>query len=128
MENLSASAVTASTRSILSGAGGCIAVKCDHAMITTVGIVEDDAVLRNTLWRLVGDTRGLRCVSACASGEEALQKLPALKPEVVLMDLNLPQMSGAECIRHLKEALPKTQVIVLTVYEDSEHIFRALKA
>ena len=97
-------------------------------MSTMVGIVEDDAVLRKTLVRLVGETRGFRCAAACATGEEALQKLPPLKPEVVLMDLNLPQMSGTECIRKLKELLPATQVIVLTVYEDSEHIFRALKA
>jgi len=97
-------------------------------MNITVGIVEDDALLRKTLVRLVSETRGLHCVAACASGEEALQKLPALKPEVVLMDLNLPQMSGSECIRRLKEMLPSTQVIVLTVYEDSEHIFQALKA
>lgn len=93
-----------------------------------VGIVEDDDVLRKTLATLVGATRGLRCVAACPSGEDALRILPPLKPEVVLMDLNLPQMSGAECIRRLKELLPATQVIVLTVYEDSEHIFQALKA
>ena len=97
-------------------------------MSTMVGIVEDDAVLRKTLVRLISEARGFRCAAACASGEEALQKLPPLKPEVVLMDLNLPQMSGTECIRKLKELLPATQVIVLTVYEDSEHIFRALKA
>jgi DNA-binding NarL/FixJ family response regulator len=97
-----------------------------HAI--TVGIVEDDAVLRSTLTRLVDETPNLRCVAACASGEEALQKIPALAPNVVLMDLNLPQMSGTECIRRLKDLLPATQVIVLTVYEDSEHIFRALKA
>ncbi len=95
---------------------------------TTIGIVEDDAVLRKTLVRLVDETRDFRCAAGCATGEEALQKLPPLKPAVVLMDLNLPQMSGIECIRKLKELLPKTQVIVLTVYEDSEHIFRALKA
>ena len=97
-------------------------------MTTTVGIVEDDAVLRKTLAKLVGEARGFRCVAACATGEEALQQLPPLKPEVVLMDLNLPQMSGIECIRRLKELHPAAQVIVLTVYEDSEHIFRALKA
>jgi DNA-binding NarL/FixJ family response regulator len=94
----------------------------------TIGIVEDDAVLRKSLTRLVGDTYGASNIIACASGEEALQKLPAQKPQVVLMDLNLPQMPGTECIRRLKEALPTTQVIVLTVYEDSEHIFQALKA
>lgn len=100
----------------------------DSNMITTVGIVEDDAILRSSLTKLVGEARGIRCVAACATGEEALQKLPALKPDVVLMDLNLPMMSGIECIRRLKEILPRTPMIVLTVYEDSEHIFRALKA
>jgi len=94
----------------------------------TVGIVEDDAVLRKSLTRLVGETYGLQNVIAGASGEEALQKFPPAKPQVVLMDLNLPQMPGTECIRRVKELLPATQVIVLTVYEDSEHIFRALKA
>lgn len=96
-------------------------------MITTVGIVEDDSVLRKTLARLIGEARGFRCVP-CVSGEEALEDLPKLKPDVVLMDLNLPQMSGIECTRRLKELLPGIPVIVLTVYEDSEHIFRALKA
>jgi DNA-binding NarL/FixJ family response regulator len=110
--------------------GGIVrdSVECCSAMVTTIGIVEDDSVLRKTLVRLVTETRSFRCVAACASGEEALQKLPPLKPEVVLMDLNLPQMTGIECIRRLKELAPETQVIVLTVYEDSEHIFQALKA
>lgn len=98
------------------------------SMNATIGIVEDDAILRNSLTKLVNGVRGYRCAAACATGEEALEKLPALKPDVVLMDLNLPQMSGIECIRKLKEMLPNTPVIVLTVYEDSEHIFRALKA
>ena len=98
------------------------------SMSTTVGIVEDDAILRSSLTRLIDGTRGFRCVAACADGEGALQNIPRLKPEVVLMDLNLPQMSGIECIRRLKELLPATPMIVLTVYEDSEHIFRALKA
>ncbi|HEY4248706.1 MAG TPA: response regulator transcription factor [Lacunisphaera sp.] len=97
-------------------------------MNVTVGIVEDDAILRKSLAKLVADAKGMQCVAACATGEEALQKLPQLKPQVVLMDLNLPQMPGTECIRRLKEFLLDTQVIVLTVYEDSEHIFQALKA
>jgi len=84
----------------------------------TVGIVEDDAELRKSLTRLVGEAYGLQNVIACATGEEALQKLPAAKPHVVLMDLNLPQMPGTECTHRLKELLPATQVIVLTVYED----------
>lgn len=93
-----------------------------------IGIVEDDAVLRRSLARLVGEAYGSQNIVACGSGEEALEKFRAAKPHVVLMDLNLPQMPGTECIRRLKELLPETQVIVLTVYEDSEHIFRALKA
>ena len=66
--------------------------------------------------------------SSDLTGEDALKKLPPRKPHVILMDLNLPLMTGTECIRRLKELLPETQVIVLTVYEDSEHIFQALKA
>jgi DNA-binding NarL/FixJ family response regulator len=97
-------------------------------MNVTVGIVEDDALLRKSLTKLVADAKGMQCLAACATGEEALQKLPQLRPQVVLMDLNLPQMPGTECIRRLKAFLPETQVIVLTVYEDSEHIFQALKA
>ncbi len=95
---------------------------------TTVGIVEDDEVLRSALRRLIGEAPSCRCVATCATGEEGLEKLPPLAPDVVLMDLNLPQMSGTECIARLKELVPATQVIVLTVYEDSEHIFQALKA
>jgi DNA-binding NarL/FixJ family response regulator len=97
-------------------------------MTTNVAIVEDDQVLRNSLEWLIGETAGFCCVAACATGEDAVKRLPGLSPQVVLMDLNLPQMSGIECIRKLKEVLPKIQVIVLTVYEDSDHIFRALKA
>jgi DNA-binding NarL/FixJ family response regulator len=97
-------------------------------MNISVGIVEDDALLRKSLARLVGDAKGMQCLAACSSGEEAVKKLPLLQPQVVLMDLNLPRMPGTECIRRLKELSPATQVIVLTVYEDSEHIFRALKA
>ncbi|HEX4263425.1 MAG TPA: response regulator transcription factor [Verrucomicrobiae bacterium] len=97
-------------------------------MNVTVGIVEDDALLRKSLTKLVAYAKGMQCLAGCATGEEALQKLPQLRPQVVLMDLNLPQMPGTECIRRLKALLPETQVIVLTVYEDSEHIFQALKA
>lgn len=100
----------------------------NNDMTTTIAIVEDDAILRRSLAKLIGGARGARCIAACATAEEALEKLPALKPDVILMDLNLPQMSGIECIRRVKEHLPATPVIVLTVYEDSEHIFRALKA
>jgi DNA-binding NarL/FixJ family response regulator len=93
-----------------------------------IAIVEDDAVTRRSLWQIVEDARGMKCVAACATGEEALKVLPALQPDVVVMDINLPQMSGIECVRRLREQLPATQVMMLTVYEDSESIFRALRA
>ena len=97
-------------------------------MTISVAIVEDDLVLRKSLIRLIGDAPGFRCVGECPTGEDAVRRLPELKPNVIVMDLNLPQMSGIECTRKLKELLPQSQVIVLTVYEDSDHIFRALKA
>jgi len=97
-------------------------------MSTTVGIVEDDLVLRSTLAKLIGGTPGFQCVAACASGEEALKVLPPLKPAVIVMDLNLPQMTGIECTRRISALLPATPIIILTVYEDGELIFRALQA
>ncbi len=97
-------------------------------MDTTVAIVEDDLVLRTTLSQLINQTRGFRCVAACASGEDAVAAIPPLKPTVVIMDLNLPQMTGIECIRRLSDVLPLTPIMVLTVYEDGAHIFEALKA
>jgi len=97
-------------------------------MSITVGIVEDDLVLRDTLAKLIGGAAGFQCVAACASGEEALKVLPPLKPAVIVMDLNLPQMTGIECTRRLSTLLPSTPIIILTVYEDGELIFRALQA
>jgi DNA-binding NarL/FixJ family response regulator len=94
----------------------------------TVGIVEDDAIIRNSLTKLVGSTAGFHCAGACRSAEEALEKLPGLKPQVVLMDIHLPGASGIECTRRLKERLPGVHILILTVYEDSETIFNALKA
>jgi len=93
-----------------------------------LAIVEDDAVTRRSLTRIVDEARGMHCLAACATGEEALKRLPDLQPDVVLMDINLPHMSGIECVRRLRERLPKTQVLMLTVYEDSDSIFRALRA
>ena len=93
-----------------------------------LAIVEDDAVIRRSLSRIVDEAPGMRCLAACATGEEALIHLPELQPDVVLMDVNLPQMSGIECVRRLRERLAKTQVLMLTVYEDSDSIFRALRA
>jgi DNA-binding NarL/FixJ family response regulator len=94
----------------------------------TVGIVEDDAIIRNSLIKLIGSSAGYCCVGACGSSEEAIERFPGLKPQVVLMDIHLPHESGIVCTRRLKEMLPDTQILILTVYEDSESIFQALKA
>lgn len=93
-----------------------------------VAIVEDNVKLRETLARVVDRTEGLECAGSFASAEEALQTLPSLKPDVVLMDINLPGLSGVECVRRLKEQCPETQFIMLTVYEDTDNIFNALAA
>jgi DNA-binding NarL/FixJ family response regulator len=93
-----------------------------------VSIVEDDPKAREILVDWINRAEGLRCVSNHGSGEEALENMPAQKPEIVLMDINLPGMNGPECVRRLKPLLPETQFMMLTVYEDSDHIFQALQA
>src|SRR5689334_1091235 len=97
-------------------------------MAITVSIVEDNEQLRGTLVRVINRAEGFRCVSHYASAEDALKDLPQAKPEVVLMDINLPGINGVECVRQLKQLLPATQVMMLTVYEDTENIFNALAA
>jgi len=96
--------------------------------MTTVAIVEDNAVMRKTFRQWIDGAPGHRCVVACETAEEALVEIPAHKPDVVLMDVNLPGKSGIECVARLKESLPKTQVIMLTVYRHQELIFKALQA
>jgi DNA-binding NarL/FixJ family response regulator len=97
-------------------------------MPITVSIVEDNDKLRGTLARVLNRAEGFGCVSQYPSAEDALKDLPNVKPEVVLMDINLPGMNGVECVRQLKPLLPQTQVMMLTVYEDTENIFNALAA
>jgi len=97
-------------------------------MPITVSIVEDNDQLRGTLVRVLNRADGFRCVSQYPNAEDALKDLPSVKPEVVLMDINLPGMNGVECVRRLKPLLPETQVMMLTVYEDTENIFNALAA
>ena len=97
-------------------------------MPISVSIVEDSEKFRSTLARVLNRTEGIRCVSQYGSAEEALKALPADKPDVVLMDINLPGINGVECVRQLKQALPAVQVMMLTVYEDTENIFSALTA
>jgi DNA-binding NarL/FixJ family response regulator len=97
-------------------------------MPVSISIVEDNDQLRGTLAKVIGRTEGFRCVSDYANAEDALANLPNVRPDVVLMDINLPGLSGVECVRKLKALLPQTQVMMLTVYEDTENIFKALAA
>ena len=97
-------------------------------MPTNVSIVEDNEQLRNTLARVLNRAEGFRCVSHYGSAEAALEGLPKDKPEVVLMDINLPGLNGVECVRKLKQVAPQIQIVMLTVYEDTENIFNALAA
>jgi DNA-binding NarL/FixJ family response regulator len=96
--------------------------------IITVSIVDDEADLRKHMAGYLAAAGNIRCISAYASGEEALQNLPKDKPDVVLMDINLGGMDGVECVRQLTPLMPGSQVLMLTVFEDTEQIFRALAA
>lgn len=93
-----------------------------------VAVVEDVEGIRVELINLIGSFEGFTCVGACSSGEEALRAFPPLAPDVVLMDIYLPRMSGIECTLRLKESLPSCQIVMLTSSDEEELIFRALEA
>lgn len=97
-------------------------------MSIRIGIVEDNRGVRQAWAKLIAAEEGFECVGAYASGEAALAGFPADRPEVVLMDLGLPGISGIECTARLKDLLPQTQILVVTVYNDNENLFEALKA
>jgi len=97
-------------------------------MSIRVAIVEDDRAVRENLVLLIGAAPGFSCVASCASAEEAWERLPALRPEVVLMDIHLPGRSGIACVSRLRELSPETQIIMLTIEEDSEKVFESMKA
>jgi DNA-binding NarL/FixJ family response regulator len=97
-------------------------------MAITVSIVEDNEKLRGTLARVLNRADGFQCLSQYPSAEDALKDLPVTKPQVVLMDINLPGINGVECVRQLKKIAPEILIIMLTVYEDTENIFDALAA
>jgi DNA-binding NarL/FixJ family response regulator len=94
----------------------------------TVSIVEDDGQARLILAEWIQKAAGFQCLSHYASAEEALEHPPRDAPDIVLMDINLPGLNCVECVRRLKPRLPQTEFIMLTVYEDSEHIFNSLAA
>jgi DNA-binding NarL/FixJ family response regulator len=93
-----------------------------------VAIVEDNRGTRESLVELLGRSPGLHCTGAFANGEDALRELVTQPPDVVLMDINLPGMSGVECVSRLKDRSPATQVLMLTTYEESDLIFCSLRA
>lgn len=96
--------------------------------VIKVSIVEDDARVRKSLTQLVELSEGFRCVSQYPSAEKALAGLASDPPEVVIMDINLPGMDGVECVRRLKQILPQCQILMLTVYDQTDKIFNALAA
>jgi DNA-binding NarL/FixJ family response regulator len=93
-----------------------------------VAIIEDNKTIRESLARYIQTAPDLQCVCECPTAEDALRELPAYKCDVVLMDIQLPKMSGIECTRQLKQLLPTSQIMMVTVYEDTERISAALRA
>src|ERR1035441_2067003 len=92
-----------------------------------VVLVEDKPAVRDSWIKLIDSLPGFSCVQACTSGEDALRVIPPLNPDVVLMDIFLPRMSGIECTARLKLQLPKIQILILTAVEDDELVFMALE-
>lgn len=97
-------------------------------MTTTVAVVEDNEALRESLADLLAGSPGLQCAGTFANAEDFLRAAPNLKPQVVLMDIGLPGMSGVDALRGLREELPNVDVLMLTVYEDDRRIFEAVCA
>jgi DNA-binding NarL/FixJ family response regulator len=97
-------------------------------MAVAVSIVEDDPQARKIIASWISRAAGFRLASESGDAESALKLLPEKKPDVVLMDINLPGMNGVEAVRRLKPGLPATQFVMLTVYEDADHIYNALSA
>jgi len=93
-----------------------------------VVIVEDEIWMRENLVREINNNPGLCCVNSYRRGEDALEGIPADRPDVVLMDINLPGMDGVECVRRIRTILPEVRYLMLTVYEESEKIFNSLLA
>jgi DNA-binding NarL/FixJ family response regulator len=97
-------------------------------MAISISVVDDDDEIRESLVFLLNQEEGFRCVSQYRTAEAAMVGVPMDKPNVLLMDINLPAMSGIECVRKLKATMPGLLVVMLTVYEDTEKIFQSLAA
>ena len=98
------------------------------AEIINVAVVEDMQDIRESLQTLVAGMPGLHCVGTYATAEAAIADIPVIKPNVVLMDINLPGMTGVEAVRQLKESFPDISFLICTVFDDDENIFLALRA
>lgn len=96
--------------------------------LISVAIVEDDAGLRESMRTMIERSSECWCAGVFADAESALLKLPELAPDVVLMDINLPGMSGVDCVERLAGQLMKTHILMVTVYKDTDSIFQALAA
>ena len=97
-------------------------------MDITICIVEDDAELRESISRYINASPGFKCLGAYVSAEEALAAIPSQKPKIAIVDINLPGMNGIQCVKNLTEILPGLQIMMFTVYEDTNQIFDALAA
>lgn len=93
-----------------------------------VSLVEDDSRIRGELSKLINASENIRCISAYSDAETALAEIPRLKPDVVLMDINLPGMTGIECVRALRAAAPSVRIVMLTVYDEVGQLFKSLMA
>ena len=93
-----------------------------------VALVEDNKTLREGFETLLNRTPGFECICTCSTVAEAIRKIPKAAPDVVLMDIQLPDSTGVECTAKIKELLPSVHIVIVTVYEDSERIFQALRA
>ncbi len=103
-------------------------IRYKSSMAISIALVEDDAETRKILGGWLSRAAAFRLAGQWESAERALSELAKIKPEIVLMDINLPGISGVEAVRQLKPLLPDTQFVMLTVYEDADHIYDALAA
>src|ERR1035437_3769508 len=97
-------------------------------MPITVAIVEDNAGICEELQQILAEDCSCTCVCVCRNFKTALSEIPRVQPDVIIMDINLPDGSGIDATRQLKQRIPRTQIMIFTIYEESEEIFRALEA
>ena len=96
--------------------------------LITVCIVEDQNEIRNGLAAIINMTDGFRVLQSFGNGEEAMEILPQLRPDIVIMDINLPGINGIECIKQVRKKNPSIQFMMFTIYENSDTVFEALEA